>query len=296
MSAALNPSDRGLGETPPASIAWLAALVGFLALYGPVYWHSFNTHWNKEEHAHAPIILMIAGWLVWQKRDQLLGLVQASKDRSLAGWGLLLLGLFMYVLGRTLSFSIMEFAAQPLVALGCVVITGGWAAARVLWFPVLFLLFMIPMPGSLIDAATGALKQWVSVTAEWLLATANYPVGRSGVMLTVGQYHLLVADACSGLHSIFTLTAMGILLLYLKARANLLHQLVMIAAILPIAFAANTIRVMTLVLVTYHLGDEAGQGFLHGAAGIVLIVVALLGFILLDGLLAMALKKRVSQH
>jgi exosortase/archaeosortase family protein len=84
---------------------------------------------------------------------------------------------------------------------------------------------------------------------------------------------------------------MGSLVLYLKARNSKLHNLVMLGLIWPIAFAANVIRVLILVLVTYHLGDEAGQGFLHGAAGVVLIVVALLSFIAVDALLGWARSK-----
>jgi exosortase B len=274
---------------------WLIALTGFLALYLPIYWQAMGSSWQREEHAHGPIILAIAAWLTWQDRSRWLAQPPSGGKRAEA-WALLLLGLLAYVLGRALKFSILEFGAQPVIAIAAIVLTSGWAAARALWFPIFFLIFMIPLPGSFVDAATGALKQWVSLAAEWLLATAHYPVGRSGVTLTVGNYQLLVADACSGLHSMFTLTAMGMLLLYLRARKNLAHQLIMLASILPIAFVANTIRVMILVLVTYHLGDEAGQGFLHGAAGIVVIVAALLFFIALDGLLAWALAPRTAKR
>jgi exosortase/archaeosortase family protein len=66
----------------------------------------------------------------------------------------------------------------------------------------------------------------------------------------------------------------------------------MLASILPIAFVANIVRVIILVLVTYHLGDEAGQGFLHGAAGMVLMLVALGIFFALDALLRLVLKEQ----
>ena len=91
---------------------------------------------------------------------------------------------------------------------------------------------------------------------------------------------LLVADACSGLHSMFSLTALGTLFMYITARKSRLHNALMLASILPIAFVANVIRVIILVLVTYHFGDEAGQGFLHGAAGMVLMLV-LIGWLVL---------------
>jgi exosortase len=118
----------------------------------------------------------------------------------------------------------------------------------------------------------------------------GYPISRSGVTISIGQYQMLVADACSGLHSMFSLSALGTLFMYIMARRSKVHNAVMLISILPIAFAANIVRVMTLVLITYHLGDEAGQGFLHGAAGMVLMVTALLAFFALDNILSSIFK------
>jgi exosortase B len=151
----------------------------------------------------------------------------------------------------------------------------GTAALRALWFPLFFFVFMIPIPGILVDSLTGPLKRHVSEIAEQVLYVAGYPIARSGVTLTIGPYQLLVADACSGLNSMYSLTALGLLYLYLMQHRSVLRNLIIGAAILPVAFGANIIRVIFLVLVTYHLGDEAGQGFLHGFSGMVLFIVAL---------------------
>ena len=162
---------------------------------------------------------------------------------------------------------------------------------RAAWFPVLYLIFLAPLPGSLVDAVTQPLKHWISVIVVESLHAVGYPIARSGVMITIGQYQLLVADACSGLHSMFSLAALGTLFMYVMDRPSRLHNAIMVATIVPIAFAANIVRVIVLVLVTYHLGDEAGQGFLHGAAGIVLMVVALLLFFAVDSALHVLLKR-----
>src|SRR5690606_20931584 len=131
---------------------------------------------------------------------------------------------------------------------------------RALWFPVLYFIFMVPLPGILVDAMTGPLKQWISVIVTQMLHAAGYPIGHTGVMISIGQYQLQVADACSGLNSMFSLTALGTLFMYIMNRRSRLHNVIMLASILPIAFASNIVRVIVLVLVTYHLGDEAGQG------------------------------------
>jgi exosortase/archaeosortase family protein len=79
---------------------------------------------------------------------------------------------------------------------------------------------------------------------------------------------------------------LGTLYMFILNRKSRLHNGLMLASILPIAFVSNLVRVTFLVLITYHLGDEAGQGFLHGAAGMVLMVVALMGFFALDAVFA----------
>jgi exosortase B len=201
------------------------------------------------------------------------------------GWVLLVVGLLAYALGRSLEILLLEVGSQIPVMLGALLITQGTRAVRALWFALFFLVFMIPLPGFIVDTATGPLKQYISVIAENVLYAAGYPIARSGVMLTVGPYQLLVADACSGLHSMFSLSAMGLLYLYLMQRTSIARNLIIMAAILPIAFVANVVRVMVLVLVTYHLGDEAGQGFLHGFAGIMLFIIGLLFLFVLDWVL-----------
>jgi exosortase len=111
-------------------------------------------------------------------------------------------------------------------------------------------------------------------------------------VLTIGQYQLLVADACSGLHSMFSLSAMGLLYFYLIKHSSWLRNGILIAAILPMAFAANIVRVLVLVLVTYHFGNDAAQGFIHSFAGILLFIVALLGLMALDALLGLVFKDK----
>lgn len=252
-------------------------------MYLPVYWWAFNGIWQSEEHGHGAIVLAVAVWLFWSVRKAVLAV--SPQPAPLFGTLSFAIGLGLFVIGRVLDISILQFASQIPVLLGVLLLLRGWGAARAAWFPLLYLIFMIPLPGLLVDAVTGHLKQWVSVIAEELLYAAGYPIGRNGVMLTIGQYQLLVADACSGLNSMFSLSALGLLFCYLMARKSVVHNVVMLASILPIAFAANIVRVIALVLITYYMGDEAAQGFLHGTAGMVLMIVALIAFFSLDFLL-----------
>jgi exosortase B len=266
---------------------WWPVVLGLLALYLPTYWSLAHGIWNSEEQAHGPIVLVVALFLVWQRRAVFVPDASRvpTRGEAVIGWVLLVVGLLAYALGRSLEILLLEVGSQIPVMLGALLITQGTRAVRALWFALFFLVFMIPLPGFIVDTATGPLKQYISVIAENVLYAAGYPIARSGVMLTVGPYQLLVADACSGLHSMFSLSAMGLLYLYLMQRTSIARNLIIMAAILPIAFVANVVRVMVLVLVTYHLGDEAGQGFLHGFAGIMLFIIGLLFLFVLDWVL-----------
>jgi len=267
--------------------ALLIALAGFAAMYVPVYWWAAGTIWQSDEHAHGAIVLAVAVWLFWTLRG---AITEAPLAPSPVLGSLLFgLGLLVYVVGRLFSISIFELGSQIPVIAGGLLLLKGPAALRAAWFPIFYLIFMIPLPGLLVDAITGPLKQWISTIVVSLLYAVGYPIAQSGVILSIGQYQLLVADACSGLHSMFSLTALGTLFMYIMGRAGRLHNGIMLASILPIAFIANICRVIVLVLVTYHLGDEAGQGFLHGAAGFVLMLVALAIFFALDWVLSVAL-------
>jgi exosortase B len=261
---------------------WLPIALGLCALYVPTYVKLWNGVWNSEEQGHGPLILAVVAYLFWQKRDVLVR--DNPQPSKLLGWPLFLFGLLAYVLGRSQDILLFEVGSHIPVLAGLLLLTRGRPGLAGLWFPVFFIVFMVPLPGVIVDALTNPLKRHVSEIAEFIVYWAGYPIARSGVTLTIGPYQLLVADACSGLHSLYSLSALGLLYLYLMHHKSLSRNLLIGASILPIAFGANVVRVIFLVLVTYHFGDEAGQGFLHGFAGMVLFVAALVLLFAIDGM------------
>jgi exosortase B len=283
-----SPSARLTADA--AHLPWWIAIAGFAAMYVPVYWWAANGIWQTDEQAHGALILLVMLWLFWGLRDK----IDAAPVQPAPTWGwpIFAFGLLLYVVGQVVGISIFQFGSQPFVVAGVLLLLRGTGAIRVAWFPLFYFIFMIPLPGILVDALTGPLKQWISYIVVELLYDVGYPISRNGVVLTIGQYQLLVADACSGLHSMYSLSALGTLFMYIMARPSKLHNAIMLASILPMAFLANIVRVIALVLITYHFGDAAGQGFLHGAAGMVLMLVALVGFFALDALLERVLQRR----
>jgi len=287
--AAVHPNAK------PAGSAWLPAgadlvvlglvLAGFLALYVPSYLTLSERIWPSDEQGHGPIILAVSLWLLFAKRHELAAL--AGRASPLLGGAVLTFGVALYVLGRSQFILFFEIISQIIVLAGLALIFLGPKGLKAVWFPLFFMLFMVPLPGSLVASVTGPLKSAVSVVAGGLLYELGYPVGRSGVVLTVGNYQLLVADACAGLNSMFTLEALGLLYMHLMNYSNPVRTTVLAVLIIPIAFIANIVRVMILVLVTYHFGDEAGQGFVHSFAGMVLFLAGLTLMLATDKLLGL---------
>lgn len=253
---------------------WLPVIAGLMVLYVPTFYDLAVTLWPQDDHAHGPIVLAVILWLFWDKRQVLFA--APARTAPVPGFALLVFGLMTYALGRSQDIILFEVGALAPTLAGVLLATRGWPALRAFWFALLFIGFLVPLPGFFVDALTMPLKQNVSAIAEQLLYAAGYPIARNGVVLTIGQYQLLVADACSGLNSMFSLSALGLLYLYLVRDESWLHNGLLLASILPIAFLSNVVRVMIVILVTYHFGDAAGQGFLHGLAGMALFVIALL--------------------
>lgn len=221
---------------------------GYLFMFAPTFRDLAVTIWSRDEQGHGPIILMVVLWLVYRKHETLFQL--PTHPSRVAGSLWFALGLFMYVLGRSQAVAMLEVGALIPISTALLLLFKGPAAVRLLWFPLFFLLFMVPLPATLVVALTTPLKSAVSAVASNLLYSLGYPVGRSGVVLTVGPYQLLVADACAGLNSMFTLEALGLLYMNIMNYQSAARNLLMALAIVPISFVANIVRVCILVLVT----------------------------------------------
>lgn len=271
-------------------LALLAVVLGFCAMYVPSYLTLTQTVWASDEQGHGPIILVISFWLMWRRRNEFA--TMRSEPATISGAATLAFGLLSYLLGRTQQLDTVEIASQIFVIAGVLLMLKGWRALRLMAFPLFFMLFMVPLPSILVQTVTVPLKMGVSWMAEAILYKAGYPIARTGVILSVGPYQLLVADACAGLNSMFTLEALGLLYMNLMNYQSIRRNVTLALLIIPISICANVIRVIILVLVTYHFGDAAGQGFVHGFAGMVLFLVALSLILVVDSLIGAWLRRR----
>lgn len=277
-----SPRLPGIAFPPVAAWAWV--LLGLGVMYGPSFAALFTGIWSTSEQAHGPIVLFVSLFLLYRQWPAMRTAGEGTAP-SAWGWPLLVIGLLLYILGRSQDIVLFEIGSLiwVLVAVGLLLIGPG--AIRAQAFPLFFMLFMVPLPAPVVDALTMPMKMAISYVADGLLFAVGYPIARTGVVLQIGQYQLLVADACAGLHTLFSLEAMGLLYLNLVRHNSWFRNVLLGILIIPISFTANVIRVISLTLITYYWGDEAGQGFLHGFAGMVLFLSALLLIIGVDSLL-----------
>jgi exosortase len=257
--------------------------LGLLLTVVPTIISMAQQSWSQESGVHGPLVLATAIWLIWRNWDEIRA--EATPGQLWIAVPIVVVMAGTYTFGRAFNFLLIEVAAL-LVAL--VAIAYAYVGHKVLlkmWFPIFYLLFLIPLPGWLMDSITQPLKILVSDITTWLLSAVGYPITQVGVTIYIAQYQLLVEDACAGLNSLISLTAVGLFYIYLMHNASWRYSALLLALLLPIAIAANVVRVIILVLLTYYAGNEVAQGYLHDFAGIVTFVSALLLIFGIDQLL-----------
>lgn len=262
------------------SLPLVIFLLGVAAIAVPTMYDVARLTWTTEQGGHAPIILATGLWLMWREAKG----VEVSPPN---GWtSVILLVPALIVLGVARITGILEIEAIVMYAcmiLAAYAIVGG-KMMRALWFPILYLALALPPPDTVVAAITQPIKIAISSAAVSVLHALDYPIASLGVTIQIANYELLVAAACAGLNSIITLSAICLFYAYLRHKSDWTSFLIVSLFILPVAIFSNFVRVLILILVTYHLGEAAGQGFLHDFAGLTVFAVAIMAIFAIDEL------------
>ena len=279
-------AGHGLAPRPaaaarPVALASLGVLVlGLLSIVAPTMLFVAQESWSTEQGSHGPIVLFTGLWLLWRQWPDARKL--SERPRGLVAAAVLIVFLLFYGFARITQIVELEGYAMYGCLLAVLYSLVGARAMRRMWFPLFYLVFIFPPPETLVDAVTLPMKVELSEAAVRFLDLLGYPVGGEGVMIYIGQYELLVAAACSGLNSIISLSAISLFYIYVRHQADWRYAAVLVLLIVPVALLANFIRVLILILLTYHFGEAAAQGFLHNFAGVFMFAVALITIYLAD--------------
>lgn len=279
-SGAALSGGSAFGSPSRWRLADIVFVLGVLALALPTLIFVAQATWTGEQGSHGPIILATGIWLVWHNWHEVRGLVERAPGWKVAALFAVLAPIYLF----TRITQIIELEGYAMYALLLAAVYGiiGFRAMKALAFPLVYLFFAFPPPETVIYTLTLPIKVAISNSAIAVLQLFGLPIGGTGVMIQVGQYQLLVAAACSGLNSIVSLSAITIFYIYLMHRENQRLQAILLLFVLPVAVAANFLRVLILILLTYYGGESVAQGFLHDLAGITIFVLALMLIFLID--------------
>ncbi|WP_293364895.1 exosortase V [Phenylobacterium sp.] len=282
------------GDVQTIDRAWLLSrgpwILLAVALAAPTLYRLGVQVWSRDIGAHGPIVLATGLWLVWRK---LPSMTEEARPGHIALTALgILVSIPMYVFGRAYDIISLEAAGLYGFAMSLMHDRFGVRTLAKNWFPLLYLALLLPLPGWVIDQFTAPLKLLVSVLSFGVVEPMGIPIVREGVTMTAGPYQLLVEDACSGLNSLIGLIAITLFYIYLLRNAGWRYSLFLLCLIIPVAVTANVLRIVTLILLTYHFGDAVGQGFLHVTAGLFLFAVALVLMFAIDNVASRLLRVR----
>lgn len=253
---------------PWVAIGWFAALLVFC--YFPVLNKLAHDWATDDDMGHGFFVPVVAGYLIWQRRQDV-----AATELKPTKWGLLLIayGAFQLIVA-TLGVELFLARTALLVTLAGMLITlGGIPLIRILLFPLILLIFMVPIPAIIFNQITFPLQLLATRVAEVALSLIGIPVLRDGNVLELPSQKLNVVEACSGIRSLLSLSFLSLVYAYFFDQKPWM-RLVLFLATIPIAITANAARV-TITGILSEWKPELAKGFFHDFEGWVLFMVAL---------------------
>ena len=258
---------------PPLPTAWqaviLLCLIGFL--YYAVIGKLVHDWWMDPNFSHGFFVPLFSGFLIWTQREQL---AKVPRRPAWSGFAVILAALILLILGNLgIDLFLTRVSLVGLLA-GLVIFFGGWAVFRAVFFAWAFLILMIPIPAIVLNQVTFPLQLLASRLASEILPVFSVPVLREGNVIQLPAMRLEVAEACSGIRSLLSLTTLALIYGYFLD-PKIWRRILLALAAVPIAVVANAMRVVgTGVAVQYWDADKA-LGFFHEFSGWVIFVVLL---------------------
>jgi len=258
----------------------LAGCFGFL--YHHVIAKLVHDWYFDENYSHGFLILPIALYFVWERRNKLR---EASKKAN--SWGLLIiLGSMALLVAGILGSELFLTRISILGTIaGAILFLYGWDHLKILLLPIAFLLLMIPIPAIIFNQITFPLQLLASRFGEIALLACQVPVLREGNVIQLANMTLEVAEACSGIRSLISLLTLGIVYGYFTDSRIWVRILLAIGTI-PIAIATNGIRVAGTGIAAHFYGSQAAEGFVHTFSGWIIFMAAFVMMFILYRIIA----------
>jgi len=264
---------------PPWQVAILGALL--LGLYARTLAHLVGQWWHDPNFSHGFFVPAFSAFVLWQERERLMRLIPQP---SWSGLPLLAGALCVLIVGQLGAELFLARISFLLVLTGLIVLFLGWNFLRATFFPLAFLLLMIPIPNIVFNQITFPLQLLASKVAATVLPLLGVPILREGNVINLPAMSLEVAEACSGIRSLMSLVTLAIIYGYLTEKRVAIRIALAVASI-PIAVAANSVRIIGTGLLVQYWDPEKAEGFFHASWGWIIFVVSMALLILFHALL-----------
>lgn len=235
-------------------------------------WYSVNSYYS-----HGLLVPCISLFLIWGLRWQLRAIPVQPQARGL--W-LFALGIIIHMVSALLGVYFTSGVSMLISLAGLVVFFFGGKILREVWFPIAFLLFMVPLPMAAIAGIVFKLKFFAAQMATAVLNLLHLPSTQVGSLILMEHANVVVDDLCGGLRSLIALTALGSIFAY-GTNTSIPKRLLLFASAVPIAVLTNALRIIFLAAVTEILGAKYAEGLLHDIVGLLVFVWS---FLLLSSL------------
>lgn len=266
--------------------AVLLMLMGWL--YAPILGRLAQQWWADPNFSHGFFVPIFSVFVIWQDRARL-----AAIPRAPSAWGvpIVLLSLITLILGVFGAELFLSRVSLIILIAGMMVLFLGWQMLRAVLFPLFLLILMIPIPAIVFSQITFPLQILASKLAAWSLPVFGVPVLREGNVITLPAMPLEVAEACSGIRSLLSLTTLAIMYGYLMEKRPAVRVLLAVASV-PIAVVANGLRIVGTGLLVQYWNPDKAEGFFHAFSGWLVFVVSLLMLFAVHQLVNLAARRR----
>ena len=258
---------------PARIFVWILLFAAFIAVYYPVMNGLVKVWYNSDDFSHGFLIIPLSAYILWQDRKVL---STQPVDGSWIGLLVVIFSLFMYLFGKFGAIYTLSSISMVTFIWGAVIYILGLKFFKLCIFPLLFLLFMIPVPAQIYAALTNPLQFIVTKVTVAMASMMGVIIYREGNVIHLSDMTFQVVQACSGLRSIMTMLTLGAIFSYFSLRTPIMRT-ILIAAGIPIAIAINIFRVFTVVIAYNYFKFNLSEGTPHTILG---LLVFALGFVL----------------
>jgi exosortase A len=283
----MNPSNSTNPSNPSNAVRTTLLKSGIIVaclvfLYFRVLQGLVSDWLHLPDFSHGFLIPIVSLYFVYERRKELSTL---NRSGHWAGFAVLFFGIILLLLGNLATeYFTMRFSILAVLG-GIILFLLGREYFKTLLFPLVFLIFVIPIPSILMDRITFPMQLFASKVAARSLYLIGIPVLREGNIIQLANTSLEVAEACSGIRSLISLLALSVVFAYFSQNTTW-KRILLVLSTFPIAIIANAARVTGTGILAHHYGDKVAQGFFHGFSGWILFVVAFVCLFVVGGLLS----------